>query len=177
MLEKTITALKTTNTSAVETTRANVSNSKPKSGHCVFTHFPKDSNCEVCRTTKITRARCKNRPVTTRRWNPTSNFARRASYSGSQNVESHKRRCGRNSILLAEFPASIPKAWKSLHRQFEGVHQSVSGPTMNARHGYSSSFRNQRDRGNSCPTSKRTNMNSGGSQWPTDEWWDCAMEC
>ena len=32
---------------------------KPGSGtHSVFTHFPKDPNCEICFKTKITRAYC-----------------------------------------------------------------------------------------------------------------------
>ena len=30
--------------------------------HNVFTHYPKDSNCEVCKKTKTTRARCRIKP-------------------------------------------------------------------------------------------------------------------
>ena len=29
--------------------------------HSVFTHFPKDRNCEICQRTKITRAPCRRR--------------------------------------------------------------------------------------------------------------------
>ena len=29
--------------------------------HSIFTHFPKDQNCEVCKRTKITRAPCRKR--------------------------------------------------------------------------------------------------------------------
>ena len=29
--------------------------------HCIFTHFPKDPNCEVCLRTKLTRAPCRRR--------------------------------------------------------------------------------------------------------------------
>ena len=29
--------------------------------HCVYTHFPKDRNCEICQRTKITRAPCRKR--------------------------------------------------------------------------------------------------------------------
>ena len=29
--------------------------------HSVYTHFPKDRNCEICRKTKITRAPCRRR--------------------------------------------------------------------------------------------------------------------
>ena len=29
--------------------------------HCVYTHFPKDRNCEICQRTKITRAPCRRR--------------------------------------------------------------------------------------------------------------------
>ena len=29
--------------------------------HSVYTHFPKDRNCEICKRTKITRARCRRR--------------------------------------------------------------------------------------------------------------------
>ena len=29
--------------------------------HSVFSHFPKDRNCEICQRTKITRAPCRRR--------------------------------------------------------------------------------------------------------------------
>ena len=29
--------------------------------HSVYTHFPKDRNCEICKKTKITRAPCRRR--------------------------------------------------------------------------------------------------------------------
>ena len=29
--------------------------------HSVYTHFPKDRNCEICRVTKITKAPCRRR--------------------------------------------------------------------------------------------------------------------
>ena len=29
--------------------------------HSVYTHFPKDRNCEICQRTKITRAPCRRR--------------------------------------------------------------------------------------------------------------------
>ena len=29
--------------------------------HSVYTHFPKDGNCEICKRTKITRAPCRRR--------------------------------------------------------------------------------------------------------------------
>ena len=45
----------------------------------------------------------------------------------------------RHSILLAEILASIPKARKSLYRQLKGVHHSVFGSSMDARHEDSSS--------------------------------------
>ena len=38
---------------------------EPGSGeHSVFTHFPKDPNCEICLKTKITRASCRRRAGT-----------------------------------------------------------------------------------------------------------------
>ena len=38
---------------------------EPGSGsHSVFTHFPKDPNCEMCLKTKITRASCRRRAGT-----------------------------------------------------------------------------------------------------------------
>ena len=36
--------------------------SKPTGRHNVFTPFPRDPNCEVCKLTKTTRAPCRNRP-------------------------------------------------------------------------------------------------------------------
>ena len=36
-------------------------NSTPRQFHNVSTYFPKDPNCKVCRMTKTTRARCKQR--------------------------------------------------------------------------------------------------------------------
>ena len=32
--------------------------------HCIFTHFPKDRNCDICLRTKITRASCRKRTGT-----------------------------------------------------------------------------------------------------------------
>ena len=40
--------------------RANVVSGK----HSIFTHFPKDRNCDTCRRTKITRAACRKRTGT-----------------------------------------------------------------------------------------------------------------
>ena len=38
---------------------------EPASGkHCVYTHFPKDPNCDICLKTKITRASCRRRAGT-----------------------------------------------------------------------------------------------------------------
>ena len=38
---------------------------EPVSGkHSVFTHFPKDLNCDICMKTKITRASCRRRAGT-----------------------------------------------------------------------------------------------------------------
>ena len=45
--------------SAVGTTRAN--DSELKRDQQVFTHFPKDPICEICRMTQTTRARCKSK--------------------------------------------------------------------------------------------------------------------
>ena len=36
--------------------------SQPRGNHNVFTHIPKDPNCEVCKKTKSTRARCRIKP-------------------------------------------------------------------------------------------------------------------
>ena len=36
--------------------------SQPRGNHNVFTHYPKDPNCEVCHKTKTTRARCGIKP-------------------------------------------------------------------------------------------------------------------
>ena len=35
---------------------------QPRGNHNVFTHYPKDPNCEVCKMTKTTRARCRIKP-------------------------------------------------------------------------------------------------------------------
>ena len=51
--------------SVIATKRAD--DPKPQRDHHVFTHFPKDPNCEICRTTTTTRARFQNRPLK-RRW-------------------------------------------------------------------------------------------------------------
>ena len=38
---------------------------EPGSGkHSVYTHFPKDANCDICLKTKITRASCRRRACT-----------------------------------------------------------------------------------------------------------------
>ena len=51
------------------------------------------------------------------------------------------------ATCLRRFLLPFQRARKSRHRQLEGVHQSTSKSSMDARHEYSSSFRNQRYRG------------------------------
>ena len=36
--------------------------SQPRENHKVFTHYPKDPNCEVCKKTEKTRAKCRIKP-------------------------------------------------------------------------------------------------------------------
>ena len=36
--------------------------SQPRENHNVFTHYPKDPNCEVCKKTEKTRAKCRIKP-------------------------------------------------------------------------------------------------------------------
>ena len=57
------------------------------------------------------------------------------------------------------------KARKDLRRRFQGYCRSVSGSAMDTRHGYSPSFRNQRDRGKRCSTSNKGNSDTDGSKW------------
>ena len=113
--------------------------SKPKGDRDVFTLFQKDPNCDVCPMTKTSRARCKNTPL-----KRADGISQAASYGDSITADDTllnlddepkhvywfilgtwflpaKKRNARNSIVLAEVPASIPKARKSLHRQFKGV--------------------------------------------------------
>ena len=36
--------------------------SQPRGNHNMFTHFPKDPDCEICMKTNTTRARCRIKP-------------------------------------------------------------------------------------------------------------------
>ena len=35
---------------------------QPRGNHNLFTHYPKDPNCEVCKKTNTTRASCRTKP-------------------------------------------------------------------------------------------------------------------
>ena len=73
---------------------------------------------------------------------------------------------------LRRFLPPFQKLGRIFHRQFKGVHQSVSGPKMDARHEYSSSVRNQRDRGKRrkqqrTPSSREREGGDGDGRWQT----------
>ena len=163
--------------------------------------IPKDPNCEVCRMTWTTRARCRHRPLRRAGEKPLpATFGKQIAAAhaifnlDNESKNDHrndliaqdeysywiqislakKQRCTRTSILLAEIPASIPKT-RMFHMEFRGVHQNAPGSAMDASHEYSTWFRDHGDR--SCSTSNRRNnekaMFQGGL--PDDKWY-CAME-
>ena len=77
-------------------------------------------------------------------------------------------RCDRNSTILVEILASIPRARKSLHRQVKGVHESVLGPTPRLTIRRLLTFHKptgSQQRG--VRRVKRRNNDSDGSTWPT----------
>ena len=78
-----------------------------------------------------------------------------------------KQRRARSSILLEEILAFIPKAWEVPHRQFKGVHQSVSGSAVDSCQECSSSLRCQQDHRKRCSACERRNTDSEGSKWPS----------
>ena len=96
--------------SVIVTKSANTS--KPKGDHHVFTHFPKDPNCEVSRLTKTTRARCNNTPLKRADEIALGNFV-----TADQSRNDH---------------ALVVQAREGLYRRFRVAYQSVSGPTMDA---------------------------------------------
>ena len=69
--------------------------------------------------------------------------------------------------------ASSPEAKKSLYRQFEGVHQMVSGNGLTTR----TLLIVQIPTGPQRRVVRERNGNSDASKWPALQGWDCAMEC
>ena len=112
-----------------------------------------------------------------RRWDPTSNPTRRAYCSGSQNLILTMRQEMITGTLASSKMDTLTGHRESSYEQkkVHQIHQSVSGSETDACREYSSLFRNQPDRGESCSTSQR-NHESDGSKRLTDEW-DWAMEC
>ena len=135
----------------------------------MFTHFSKETNCEVCRMTEKTCARCKPQTFRKRRGDLTRHFIRRPYRSRPQNLKLWKRvkkrpeecfHCARlrfvfdskvhlrkmfaaaeaASCLQSSMPPSKQLGVKK-HRQFEGVHQTMSRSSMMERHEYSSPLR------------------------------------
>ena len=60
---------------------------KPRGHHIVFTHFPKDPNCEECRMTKNHSRLMRKHISETRRWATTTNLTQRTDDSGPRYFE------------------------------------------------------------------------------------------
>ena len=142
--------------------------SKPKGDQHVFTHFPKDPNCQVCRMIKTTRARCKNRPL--RRADgispPTHSENFMTVGRSTLNLEKGSRNAHRNAPHLA-CRDSCPR--KDLHRRFKrSSAERVRTCNERTRHKHSSSLRNHRYRRKSC--SLNDNWNDERKVLQTEEW-------
>ena len=155
--------------------------------HIVFTHVPESLPEDEAHARKM-----ENRTSETRRRDVTAHFTWSPDRTGPQNLESRRRvkigtlssckmdtriglrailrplRCDRNSTFFVEILASIPRARKSLHRQVNGVHESVLGPTPRLTirrllifHKPTGSQQRDVRRGN------RRSNDSDGSTWPT----------
>ena len=95
--------------------------------HSVYTHFPKDRNCEICERINITRAPCRRR---------NGEAVPRAENFGDLITADHKvlsegcesRNNHRYAIVvqeLAKVPGADGEIQSHLHRQFLGIWKSL----------------------------------------------------
>ena len=149
---------------------------------CLFTHFPKDPNCEVCRMTKTTRQRLSRPQNIELEGNAARNGHRNAliipntfSY-GFQSYPTKSKGSTETASCLQWFMLPSPKSRDNLHRQLAGVHVSVSRPEVQTWNEHSSSITHPWICGESL--SKGTEgraMIMVQSGFP-EEWWNCAVE-
>ena len=105
----------------------------------------------------------------TRRWDLTSNLTRRPYLITSdhnilnlddESRNDHRSHRARRIVVLV---TQLSHEKQRTRNQPKSVRQSV----LDARHAFSSSLRNQRDRRKSCSTRQRRNSDSDGSEWIT----------
>ena len=154
---------------------------KPQGDHNVFTHFPEDPNCEVCRMTNTTRARCKNRPLTRVDGIPHLTTCGELVTADHKilNLDDESRNDYRNTLFVQdghsklatdapETPSCLRDSY--LRRSQAGSSQTTQRSsskrvrTYNGRMTRILLFVQRRDRGKSCSTSRRRN-DSDGSKW------------
>ena len=95
---------------------------EPGSGkHSVFTHFPKDPNCDICLKTKITRASCRRRAGT---------VVPRAEHFGGLTTADHKILSEVNLAIIIDMPWWY-KTWHGGPRlQGPGAEDTMAEPYL-----------------------------------------------
>ena len=117
--------------------------------HSVYTHFPKDRNCEICKRTRITRAPCRRRNsgdvpraekfgdlITADHKVLSDNFESRNNHRYAvvvqdlatrwiQSYPCKNKNFTRNPEKLAKVPGTREETKSHLHRQFLGIPQSL----------------------------------------------------
>ena len=93
--------------------------------HSVFTHFPKDPNCEICLKTKITRASCRRRAGA---------VMPRAEHFGDLFTADHKVLCeetesrnnNRYAVVVQDFATPVVTILPMQNKNFSGNPEEVN---------------------------------------------------
>ena len=119
--------------------------------HSVYTHFPKDRNCEICQRTTITRAPCRRR---------IGRVVPREEIFGDLITADHKvlsEGCeSRNNHRYAVVVHDLATQWiqSHLHWQFLGIWQSLWRSLLESLHVYTTQIRDKWDCWESSAQSK-----------------------
>ena len=153
-----------TSSSSHEVPMESLAKVEPSSGkHSIYTHFPKDPNCDICLKTKITRASCKRRAGT---------VVPRADNFGDMITADHKilseesesrnnHRCAVVVQDLAtqsfnEVPVADEETKSHLHWQFLGIWQVLWGIILESLYVNATQIRNKWNcRKNSAQSERR----------------------
>ena len=128
--------------------------------HSIYTHFPKDRNCEICHRTKITRAPCRRRNggavpraeifgdlitadrkvlsenCESRKQSPMCSRGAGLSHPMDPGISVQNQNFPRNTKWLAKVPGAREETQSHLHWQFLGTRRSLWRSLLESLHVY-----------------------------------------